>query len=284
MAAVLSSALGGMSVAVTRFIIADTDPITLALLRFGLGFILLLPLALALRTRWPRGKDWLGVALLGLLFFALYFVVFNVSLGYTTATRGALALSILPLLTMVVGALLRVEALTARKSIGVFIAISGVAIALVIDLGSTPHGAWRGDLIMIAGATCYAFYNVCSPPFIVRSTPLAFVTTAMGSGGACLLLLTWWNSPFTVVRSLEWQQWMAVGYLGIFGTALTYLLWVFALGRTTPTRVANSITIVPIVAAIGGAILVGEPVGLHLFIGIAAVGIGIGIASTGRQE
>lgn len=273
-----------MSVAATRFVIGDTDPITLALLRFGLGFILLLPLALALRVRWPRGRDWLGVALLGLLFFTLYFVIFNVSLGYTTAVRGALALSILPLLTMVIGALLRVEALTTRKTIGVFIAISGVAIALVTDMGAAPPGAWRGDLIMVAGATCYAFYNVWSPPFIARSTPLSFVTTAMGSGGACLLLLTWWNSPFTVARTLEAQQWLAITYLGIFGAALTYLLWVFALGRTTPTRVANTITVVPVVAAIGGAILVGEPIGLHLFIGIAAVAIGIGIASTGRQE
>ena len=79
--------------------------------------LLLLPLALMLRSALPRGRDWIGVALLGVMFFAVFFVLYNIALGYTTAARGALALSTLPLWTMVVAALLGVEPLTgARRS------------------------------------------------------------------------------------------------------------------------------------------------------------------------
>ena len=53
-AAVLSSALGGTAAALTRYTIGASDPVTLAALRFGIAFILILPLALALRSRWPR--------------------------------------------------------------------------------------------------------------------------------------------------------------------------------------------------------------------------------------
>ena len=70
-AAVLSSALGGMAAAATRYVIEATDPITLAALRFGVGFSCLWPLSLALKGRWPGRKDWIGVAGLGLLFFAI---------------------------------------------------------------------------------------------------------------------------------------------------------------------------------------------------------------------
>src|SRR5262247_2093925 len=91
-AAVVSSALGGTAAALTRYIIGATDPVTLAAFRFGIGFLLILPIALALRSRWPQGRDWLGVAALGVFFFTLFFVIYNVSMSYTTAARGSLAL------------------------------------------------------------------------------------------------------------------------------------------------------------------------------------------------
>ena len=57
------------------------------------------------------------------------------------------------------------------------------------------------------------------------------------------------------------------------------ILWVYALERATPTRVANTITVSPIAAALLGAVLLGEPIGVSLLIGIAAVALGIWIAS-----
>jgi len=92
LAAILSSSLGGINTATTRYLMSATDPVTFVALRFGLGFLLLLPIALALRSGWPKGRDWLGVALLGILFFAVFQGVFNLSLEYTSAARGALAL------------------------------------------------------------------------------------------------------------------------------------------------------------------------------------------------
>ena len=120
LAGVISSALGGMAAAVTRFIIHAADPVTISVFRFGLGFLFLLPVALALRSRWPRGRDWIGVAALGVMFYGAFFVVYAEALVYTTAARGSLAISTLPLLTMIVAALLGREKLTVRKSVGVF--------------------------------------------------------------------------------------------------------------------------------------------------------------------
>ena len=84
-------------------------------------------MAVPVRCRWPQGRDWCGVAALGILFFSGFFVLYNTALEYTTAARGSLALSTLPLATMLAGALLGVEALTRRKTLGVGIAVGGVA-------------------------------------------------------------------------------------------------------------------------------------------------------------
>ncbi len=284
LAAVVSSGLGGVAAAATRFVIGDTDPITLAAFRVGLGFLFLLPIALARPRRWPPRRDWRGVAALGLLFFAVFFVLFNLSLRYTTAARGALALSTLPLLTMVAAAALGVEPLTLRKTAGVLIAMGGVAVALVTGVALSPAGAWRGDLVMVCGALCMAGYSVWSRPFIGRSGPLAFTTAGMGVGAAALSLIAWGTGGFAAAERFGRREWAAIGYLGIFGAALVFYLWAFALERTTPTRVASTITVNPVTASIVAALLLGEPIGLNLVAGIAAVAVGIWIASTPSRE
>jgi len=160
--AIVSSSLGGTAAAVTRYLVGSADPITLAILRWVIGFLCVLPTALFLRARWPQRSDWPAVITLGVCFFGLFFVLYNIAVSYTTAARASLALSTLPLQTMVVGALLGIEPLTRRKTAGVCVAVSGVFAALAFGLSAAPSGAWRGELIMSGAVLCMAFYNVWS--------------------------------------------------------------------------------------------------------------------------
>ncbi|WP_158814273.1 DMT family transporter [Methylocapsa sp. S129] len=281
LAAVLSSALGGTSIGATRYLAGAIDPLTLGAIRFGLGFAFLLPVALWRKERWPRPSDWLDVACLGALFFGLFPILFNASLAFTTAARGALALSTLPLLTMVAGAGLGVEPLTGRKTLGVLIATAGVAIALLAGLAAAPAGAWRGDLLMVGAAACMALYNVWSRPFIARSGPIPFATAGMGVGAFGLTLIAAFRGGFAPVAAASAGQELAMAYLGIVGGALTFFLWAFALGRTTPTRVAISVTVNPIAAALVGMVLLDEPLRWSLVVGLVAVFAGIWVAARG---
>jgi drug/metabolite transporter (DMT)-like permease len=280
LAAMFSSALGGASIGATRFLAGAIDPLAIGSFRFGIGFALLLPVALVQGHRWPPREDFLGVAGLGLLFFAAFPILFNASLIFTTAARGALALSTLPLLTMVVGAALGSEPLTARKTAGVLVAISGVSIALLAGLATAPDGAWRGDLLMVGAALCMALYSIWSKPFIRRSGPIPFTTLAMAAGAAVLIVLSLLRGSFAPVQSFGSPQWLGVLYLGAFGSALTFYLWSYALERTTPTRVAISVTVNPIAASLVGATLLDEPLRWNLLAGIVMVFAGICIAAT----
>ena len=104
--AALSSALGGGAAVATRFMIGGFDPLTIATVRFGGGALCILPIALLMRPRMPPRNDWPAVIGLGVLFYAVFFIVYNLALSYTTVGRGTLALSTLPLMTMVAGAVL----------------------------------------------------------------------------------------------------------------------------------------------------------------------------------
>jgi drug/metabolite transporter (DMT)-like permease len=278
--ALISSCLGGTAAAVTRYLVGNADPITLAILRWGIGFLCLLPVALLLRVRWPQRSDWPAVAALGLCFFGLFFVLYNIAVSFTTAARASLALSTLPLQTMVVAALLGIEPLTKRKTVGVGVAVLGVVAALLFGLSAAPPGAWRGELIMIGAVLCMSFYNVWSRPFIQRSSALGFLTVGMGAGAAALLLVGVLTGRVEVLGSFGAPQWIAGIYLGIGGGALAFILWVLALERATPTRVANTMTVNPIAAGLLATQLVGEPITANLVIGLVAVFAGIWIATT----
>ena len=278
--ALASSCLGGTAAAITRYLVGNADPITLAILRWGIGFACVLPTALVLRAKWPARSDWPYVALLGIAFFGLFFILYNIAVGFTTAARASLALATLPLQTMVVGALLGIEPLTARKSIGVCVAVLGVAAALATGLSAAPVGAWRGELIMTAAVLCMAFYNVLSRPLIRRSSALGFLTVGMGAGAVALVVAGSFTGSLAVLESFGRSQWIAGIYLGVGGGALAFILWVLALERATPTRVANTMTVNPIAASLLATQLVGEPITLNLVIGLVAVFAGIWIATT----
>lgn len=284
MLAILSSCLGGTAAAATRYLVGGADAVTLAILRWGIGFLCLLPIALHLRVRWPQRGDWAGVVGLGVCYFGFFFVLYNVAMSLTTAARASLALSTLPLQTMVVGALLGIEPMTARKTAGVAIAMLGVFAALASGLGAAPEGAWRGELLMIGAVLCMAFFNVWSRPYMQRSSPLGYLTMGMGAGAAALLVIGVSTGRMSVLATFGAPQWIAGLYLGIGGGALAFVLWVLALQKASPTRVANTMTVNPVAASLLATQLVGEPITPNLVIGLVAVFAGIWIATAVRDR
>ncbi|MBX9590040.1 MAG: DMT family transporter [Hyphomonadaceae bacterium] len=278
--AVVSCCLGAGAAVATRYLIAAADPFTLAAIRFGGGAVCLLPLLALAPVRWPPRQDWPAVAGLGFTFYAVFFVLYNVALGLTTVARGTLALSTLPLVTMVAGRVLGIEPLSLRKTGGVVVAMLGVAIALAAGLTDAPPGAWRGDLIMAAATLCMALYNVLSRPFIQRSSALGFLAFGMAVGGGALVLISLASGGAAAVGGFDRNDWLAAVYLAAGGGALAFFLWVHALQHASPTRVANTMTVNPLVAGVLAAALLGEPVAPALIVGLIAVFAGIWLAST----
>ncbi len=278
--AIVSSSFGAGAAVATRYLVGAADPFTLAAIRFGGGVLCLLPLVAMLPVRWPPRQDWPVVAGLGFLFYAVFFVLYNVALGFTTVAHGTLALSTLPLMTMVVGAVLGIEPLTRRKTVGVLVAMLGVAATLASGFAHAPAGAWRGDLIMAAATLCMALYNVYSRPFISRSSALGFLTAGMAVGGGVLAVISVATGGLAQIASFGASQAAAALYLAAGGGALAFFLWVFALQRASPTRVANTMAVNPLVAGLLAAALLGEALTLNLVVGLAAVFAGIWIATT----
>src|SRR5436189_5719166 len=88
--ALVSSSLGGTAAAITRYLAGNTDPITMAILRWGIGFCCVLPAALLLKARWPQRRDWPAVAALGFCFLGVFFQLYTDAMNYSLTYRPGL--------------------------------------------------------------------------------------------------------------------------------------------------------------------------------------------------
>jgi drug/metabolite transporter (DMT)-like permease len=278
-AAVVSSILGGTNIVATRAIADVFDPEMLGVLRFGLAGLLLLPLAI--RRHGPRvpRSEFGRLLLLGLLLFTLQPLLYNFSLVSTTAARAALAMSTMPLLTMLLSAAVGHERLTRRRTLGVLLAMAGVALALLAGLGEAPEGAWIGDLVMLACAGVMAVFNVLCPPVVGRVGVLPFTCFAMLWGILPLELAAGLTGDFAALPLAPLAAWAAVAYLGIVGGVCSFLLWSYALKTAPPTLCAVTVSLNPVAAVFIGALWLGEQAGLFQILGLAAVCLGIWVAA-----
>lgn len=277
-AAILSAVLGGTAIVATRYLASSIDPLTIGSCRFAGGFLILLPLALIRKDPWPARADRIPSAALGLCMFGLFPLLFNLSLIYTTAARGALALATAPLITVLASAAFGIERPTLWRSIGVLVATAGVIVTLGSSLKFSPPGAWRGDLLMVAAACCMTVYKLSSHAYVSRTSALSFTAFGMGFGAAALLAGTFAFGDPAGLQRLAGGQWLALGYLVVVGGALIYFLIAYALGRASPTLVSASVTLNPVTAGILGVYLLGERFSFSLLVGLVAILGGIFLA------
>lgn len=180
----------GAGMVATRFVIAQTDPASLALLRYGIGTLgLVAPLLLIRRVAFER-RDLLPMALLGIGQFGILIALLNFGLRFIGSGLGALLFATFPLLTMLLATALRLEAPGIAKIAGVLLTTAGVGLAVSDNL-ALPH-AGAGNLLGMAavlasalmGALCSVFYR----PYLEKYPPLQVSIFAMLASVLFLLL------------------------------------------------------------------------------------------------
>jgi drug/metabolite transporter (DMT)-like permease len=277
-AAFVAAVLFGSSVVAVRVAVQEVPPLSLAVLRFGQGGLLLVLLVLATRGRLRiERRDLPLLTLLGAIFFTVFPVTFNASLRLIEASRGALVLATIPLWSALLARAARRERLVFRQVVGVLLTLAGVGLALS-EHGLDWHGgleALLGDGLMIVTALCGAAYGVLAQRAFARYSALTVTTYAMVLGTLLLLPAALVEGLVGVFLRLDGQTLALLVFLGVFGGALGFFLWTFALTRLTPTQVAVYVNLNPLVATVLGAALLAERLTIIFGVGLCAVLLGV---------
>ena len=274
-AGAVSACLFGASVVATRVAVRAVPPLSLAVLRYAQGgLILLIFLLLAARgLLHVERHDLPFLVLLGAILFAAFPLTFNIGLRFTEASRGSLMLATSPLWTAALARATRREQLTARQLLGLLLTFTGVA-AVLIERGVNWRGSGRallGDGLLLITALCGAAYSVLAKRALARYSPLTVTMYGMIFGTLLLSPAALVEGLIPSLSRLHGRTLLLVLFLGVLGGAVAWYLSAFALRRLLPTQTAVYINLNPLIATILGAVLLGEHLTLIFALGFAVV-------------
>lgn len=277
----MASLLTGAAVVVTRFIVESIAPLPLALLRYSVAvLVLLIPLWALRKCRitWTQKFACLG---LGALFFGVFTYGFNTGLETATAARGGTLVATMPVMTLILAAAVGRERITVMKLLGVAIALVGVAVVLGLPTSGlrsalTLH---THDIWLLTAACCGACYNVGARIWLKELNTVVTAFWSMSGGVLLLMVISSATGEWPGESALTSQGMASLAYLGIAAGAVGFSLWIWALGKASPTQVAVFYSLNPVSAAILAAWALDEAVEINIIVGLAIVLVGI-VATT----
>lgn len=282
----------GAAIVASRFVVAEVPPLTLALLRYAIGFACLLPFFLKAFTapaldgqaqaaiKNTAMTDWLAMAALGTGQFAILTALLNHGLQHIAAGQAALIFSLFPLMTLLLSGALGREPISATLLAGVLLSITGVALSLWPKLQAPHPGHWWGEVAVLASAGVGALCSVLYRPYLQRYPTLAVSGFAMLASVLFLGLLALSENWPARVMALGLQSWTVVALIGI-SSGIGYFWWLYALKHESPTRVTVFLALNPLTAALLGVLFLGEALSPWSAAAIFFIASGLWLATRG---
>jgi drug/metabolite transporter (DMT)-like permease len=274
----------GTNWTVTKIIVASVTPLWTSAFRSAVAAVGLFVLLVATRNLIRPPKADLPVVAVVAAFHMVGFSTL-VAVGLTMAPVGrSIVLGYTTPLWVLPGACLFLgEAITARKVAGVAVALAGLGVLFnPTAFDWSDRSGVFGSVLLLLAAASWAISIVYVRAHRWVSTPFQMVfwqtllATALLSGAALVVD----GAPRVI-----WTPalGLAVGYAGLFGTALAY--WAMMMVNKSLPAVTTSLGVLctPLVGIATAAIVLGEPVSAELIISFALVALGIGIGTRGSR-
>ncbi len=252
--ALLSVALiWGVNIPVMKFAIETVHPLGFNVVRLTFSAIVLGLMAFGLssagstRPAWRR-LPWGRIFIVSLLGSGVYQALFLLAMDRTTAGNTALLIASSPIWTAAIARLLRIESLSARAWLGLFVAFAGTVV-VTLEGGNVQLVSAHlfGNLLVVGAAIMWATSTVLVRPIVdeVPPTLLAYLSSVMSLPIHFLLAAPFARESLDAATATAW--WCAA-YSGVFSTGLAYAFWNFGVRRVGPSHTAVFTNLVPVVA------------------------------------
>ena len=262
--------------------LADVPPLLLVAVRFDLAALVLGGYVLATHD-WAdlvphtRG-DLAGILAAGVFAIGLANGLLFLGQGSVTSGVGAIIFALVPIFTpLLAGGLLSDEELSATGAVGTVVGLVGVGMVLEVTPATLRATLSGGAAIILAGAMSLALGTV----LIRRSGPTlsSTVRTAWALPISAALLHALSSGAGESVAAATWTPsvLLSVGYLGVFAGAIAYILHFNLLDAVGATRSSLVFYLSPVVATLGGWLLLGESLSFLTVAGFGVIVVGFGI-------
>lgn len=283
----LVAAVWGSSYLAAKGVTTAQTVIAVLVLRFAV-VLPVLAVAGRRRLRALTAAQWRGASLLGLVLAGI-FLLETYGVVHTSATNAGLIIS----LTMVFTPLAESRARGVRLP-GAFMAAAGLSVlgVALLTQGAGFTAPSGGDLLMLGAAVARTVHVLAMARMesVRGADALSLTTVQLGGAVAVFALLAavpgTGASPWAAAARFDSGDWARLVYLSVFCTLFAFFVQMWAVRRTSPSRVSLLLGTEPVWAAAVGVALAGDRPGTLGFVGavLVLVGTGWGRSAADRQR
>jgi drug/metabolite transporter (DMT)-like permease len=280
----LLSAIWGASFLLIRVAGETFPPFWIALMRSGLGALLLWTVLFASGTRPPARKFLPALILVGLFNNAIPFTCFAWGERVVPSNTASVLNATTPIFTLLLSAAVHRSRVAWNVILGVLLGFGGVMLVVLSQSSSVeahvpPAVFATGVILITCGALGYAIATVIAKAKLQGVDPICIAASQLGS--AALLV-----SPLAAFgphpAHLHTGTLLAMAALGILGSGVAYLLFFHILRTTSATHAVAVTYLLPIWGVFWG-LIAHEPIGVLTYAGVLVTISGLALMNL-RQK
>lgn len=244
--------------------------------RVAIAAAVLLPLLIMRGQGSELTGNWIPLGILGIHNTALPFVLFTWATLYLTAGTSAILNATAPIFTAIIAWAWIGEKMTIGRIIGLFVGTVGVWLLVSDKVGTSMGDTTLAVIAALGGSFLYGVAGNFTRRYASHVKPLAIATGSQVGAALVLLpvaIMTW---PET---SISTTAWAAAITMGLFSTALAYILYFRLIANTGPTNAITVTYLIPLFAMLLGAVVIHEPITGAMIAGCAVILLGTALAT-----
>ena len=264
-----------------RYLITELSPQTAMVLRLYPAGLLAIIVCLFTGVRQIEWRDWGRIAIAALAGNLGYQILAAFGMQSVPASWTGLIFGLEPVFIAIFAVAFAGDRLTPWLIGGIFVSMLGTA-ALMLGSTLTPtaHVSLFGLVLVTLSTMGWGIYTVVIRPATRKYGALPVSCLAMAISALPIPLFVGLDFPHTVA-TMNATSWLAVGFVVVFGTFLATAAWNYALGTMDSSIAGVFLYVQPVVAAIGGILILGEHLTWPLLAGGGLIILGVAVAQFG---
>jgi len=279
---VVAAVLWGGSIVAQKMALGSFSAVEASVLRDIGGLVILLA------TWWLQEGGVINISrsdlyLLGLLGLGVLgnHLLILMGLNYVSGAVGGVIIGSSPVVTALLSAMLIRDVPLRAVWLGALLSFAGVGLVSVSGFQAAGERPLLGGALVFLGVVSWALYSIGSRSIMERVSPLTVNWTTLLVATALQIPLLWTDRKMmdVGVSSVTMSDWLALGYLVIFATAVAQQAWLFGVKGIGPSRASVLGNLTP-VAAIGlSALILDESVGVIEILGVGLILAGVWVVN-----
>ncbi len=196
------------------------------------------------KIKLPKKEDALMLALTAIIGLGAYQLLFAYGIFLISPAVAAVLISLIPIFIILISTIFLKEKITKIQIMATILGFFGI---FIMSSAGGFSGESLGYLFIILASIFFAIYSILQKKFLKKYNVLDIVAYNIWIITLCLS----WNLPNLISKiHLNIPSLLSIAFIGIFSSSIAFILWFWAIHKTTTHGISLFLYIQPIFVAI----------------------------------